>query len=126
VDSVGREGGRRFFVTEAFEGRSLREAGPLPAREGVEVFLKAARAIGAAWMRLVLHRNLKPENILVSASGDVKVTDFGLFQEPTPAWSPERRAGHSPDMRSELYSLGRSSASSSPTARPRSTRFWIT
>ena len=106
VESVGREGSRRYVVTEAFDGRSLREAGPLPARDGVEVFLKAARALGAAWMRFILHRNLKPENILVSASGDVKVADFGLFQEPTPYWSPERRTGYSPDMRSDLYALG--------------------
>jgi serine/threonine protein kinase len=106
VASVGREGNRRFLVTEAFDGRSLRDVGPLPAPEGIDVFLKAARALQAAWMRLILHRNLKPENILVSDSREVKVADFGLFQEPTATWSPERRSGQSPGMRDELYSLG--------------------
>ena len=106
VESVGREGGRRFFVTEAFDGRPLPEVGPRPLREACEIFLKAARALGAAWMRLVLHRNLQPRNLLISATGEVKVTDFGLFQEPTPYWSPERRSGQSADMRSDLYSLG--------------------
>lgn len=106
VASVGREGNRRFIVTEAFEGRSLREAKPLPVAQGVEVLLKATRALQSAWMRLILHRNLKPENILLSDSGEVKVTDFGLFQEGTTYWSPERREGQSPGMRDELYSLG--------------------
>src|SRR5262245_22713851 len=106
VESVGREGGRRFYVAEAFDGRPLPEIGPRPLREACDLLLQSARALAAAWMRLVLHRNLKPQNILVSAAGEVKLTDFGLFQEPTPYWSPERRSGRSADMRGDIYSLG--------------------
>jgi serine/threonine protein kinase len=106
VESTGREGKRRFVVTERFPGLSLKELGPRPLRQCCEFFLRAARGISASWMRLILHRNLKPENILVSAQGDVKLADLGLFLGATPYWSPERRAGQSPDLRGDLYSLG--------------------
>src|SRR2546421_143780 len=81
-------------------------AGPRPLRECCEIMLQTAKALSAAWMRLILHRNLKPENILVSPRGEVKVADFGLFVEPTPYWSPERKAGRSPDLRGDLFALG--------------------
>src|SRR5581483_686040 len=48
----------------------------------------------------------KPENILVSLDGDLRVADFGQFRDATPYWSPERRANRSPDVRGDLYSLG--------------------
>lgn len=106
VESVGREDRRRFIVTELFEGRSLRTYAAGPLQDGVELLLKASRGLSGGWMRLILHRNLKPENILISSSGDVKLADFGLFRDPTPYWSPERLKGRSPDLRGELYSLG--------------------
>lgn len=106
VESVGREGKARYFVTEYFQALSLRDCGPRPLREGCDLMLQTAKALSAAWMRLVLHRNLKPENILVSSRWEVKVADFGLFTEPTPYWSPERKAGRSPDLRGDLFSLG--------------------
>jgi serine/threonine protein kinase len=106
VESTGREGKLRFVVTERFQARSLRDVGPRPLRESCELLLKAARGLSAGWMRLILHRNLKPENILVSAEGELKLADFGLFLAATPYWSPERRSGQSPDLRGDLYSLG--------------------
>lgn len=106
VESTGRENGLLYVATERFDARSLRTCSPQSLREGVEILLQASRGLGAAWMRLILHRNLKPENILISSAGDVKLTDFGQFQEPTPYWSPERVKGQSPDLRGELYALG--------------------
>src|SRR5579862_5418342 len=106
VDSVAREGPRLFIASDVFDGRSLRGIASRPRREGADLLLRSARALGAAWMRLILHRNLKPENILVSVSGDVRVTDSGQFRDPTPYWSPERKANQSPDLRGDLFSLG--------------------
>jgi serine/threonine protein kinase len=106
VESVAREGRRLYVVSELFDGRSLRLPGSRSLHELGQLLLQSARGLGAAWMRLVLHRNLKPENILVSAAGDVKLTDFGQFRESTPYWAPERNANQSPDLRGDLYSLG--------------------
>ncbi len=106
IESVGREGGRLFIVTERFDSRSLRTYTPRSLRDGVDFLLKAARGLGAGWMRLILHRNLKPENILIASSGDLKLADFGLSLDPTAYWSPERVKGQTPDLRSELYTLG--------------------
>ncbi len=106
VESVGRENGRLFIVTERFDGRSLRTYTPRERRDGVDFLLKAARGLSAGWMRLILHRNLKPENILIASSGDLKLADFGLYRDPTPYWSPERAKGQTPDLRGELYTLG--------------------
>ena len=106
AETVAREGSRLYLATELFEGRSLRLIGSRPLRDLGELFLQAARAIGAAWMRLILHRNLKPENILVSVSGDVKLTDFGQFRDATPYWAPERKANQTLDLRGDLFSLG--------------------
>ncbi|MBV8880388.1 MAG: protein kinase [Planctomycetaceae bacterium] len=106
VIAIHREGPGLAIISELFEGRSLRMISSRPRRDLADLLLKSARALGAAWMRLILHRNLKPENILVSATGDLKVADFGQFREPTPYWSPERKAHQSPDLRGDLYSLG--------------------
>src|SRR5258706_20048 len=70
VESVGREGKLRYVVTEYVQSLSLRDCGPRPLRECCEIMLQTAKAISAAWMRLILHRNLKPENILVSPRGE--------------------------------------------------------
>lgn len=106
VTAVGREGATLYVVSELFEGRSLRVFGTRSRRDLADVLLKAARGVGAAWMRLLLHRNLKPENVLVSVGGDVKLADFGQFRDATPYWSPERKANQTPDLRGDLYSLG--------------------
>ena len=106
VESAGREGGRLWIASELFEGRSLRIVGSKSRRDIVDLLLKSARALGAGWMRLILHRNLKPENLLFSSTGDLKVCDFGQFRDATPWWAPERRGNNSPDLRGDLYSLG--------------------
>lgn len=106
VESVGRESGVLHIVYEPFEGRSLRVVGSKSRRDAVDLLLKSARALGAAWMRLILHRDLKPENILFSATGDLKVCDFGQFRDATPYWAPERKSSQYADLRGDLYSLG--------------------
>lgn len=106
VEAFGRHGEARYLVSEAFEGRNLRDLGSKPPREAAGILLQAARGLAAAWGRLVLHRNLKPENVLVGPDGRVCLSDFGLFLESTPYWSPERRQGRTPDLRGDLYSLG--------------------
>ncbi len=57
-------------------------------------------------MRLILHRNLKPENLLYSTAGELKLCDFGQFRDATPYWAPERKAGPYADLRGDLFSLG--------------------
>ena len=106
VESFGRHGEARYLVSEAFEGRNLRDLGSKPPREAAELVLQAARGLAAGWGRLALHRNLKPENVLVGPEGRVCLSDFGFFLESTPYWSPERRQGRTADLRGDLYSLG--------------------
>lgn len=106
VEAVGQEGQVQYLIEEWFESASLKELGSRSLAEGSRILLGATQALSAAWMRLILHRNLSPEAIRVSQNGEVKLTDFGFFQGPTPYWSPERCAGRTPDIRGDLFSLG--------------------
>ena len=96
------------------------EDGALPPRTAAEVALQIAEALRFAHEHGVIHRDIKPQNILLSASGDAKVTDFGLARatSSTPLsqtslvlgtasyMSPEQTMGEPADPRSDLYSLG--------------------
>src|SRR4051794_36552551 len=113
-----------YIVFEYVEGGTLkdriRRQGRLPVSEAVAYAIEIARALGAAHERGIVHRDVKPQNVLVDEEGSAKVTDFGiartLDQEgltadgrvlgTTDYVSPEQALGHAVDGRSDLYSLG--------------------
>ncbi len=125
VHFAGHEAGRRLLVMEYVEGCSLAalldERGSLEPGEACDVVAQAAEALTGAWARGIVHRDIKPDNLLVGPDGLVKVADFGLARrmvEPTrftgtgdlmgtPHYmSPEQCRGEDADVRSDIYSLG--------------------
>jgi serine/threonine-protein kinase len=124
IHDVDEEDGRLFIVMEWVEGEDLddylRRKGPLPVRRAAEIVHEVARALGHAHAAGVVHRDIKPGNILIGKKGQVKITDFGLaldagkrdsspdgFVLGTPFYiSPEQVQGLPADGRSDLYSLG--------------------
>jgi tRNA A-37 threonylcarbamoyl transferase component Bud32 len=122
---MGEEAGYHFFVMEFVEGPSLRallaEWGMFAEEHVRRVARQAALALDHAWQRGVIHRDIKPGNLLVDGNGDLKLTDLGLAKGPTDATltrdgatigtpyyiSPEQaRDPTAADVRSDLYSLG--------------------
>jgi beta-lactam-binding protein with PASTA domain len=127
VYDFGRQGGTYFMVMEYVNGRSLadilRADGTLLPQRAADIASDVAAALGFAHRNGVVHRDVKPANILVSSTGAVKVADFGIAramnaateQDLTQAgavmgtatyFSPEQAQGGNPDPRSDLYSLG--------------------
>src|SRR5262245_27126028 len=81
IHDFGDAGGRPFLVTEYVEGRTLRQridAGPIPPSEAIGIALQVASALAAAHARGIVHRDVKPENLMLRPDGYVKVLDFGL------------------------------------------------
>ena len=81
VYEVGTHAGRPFFTLEFCEGGSLARklaGNPIKPREAAELLLTLARAVAHAHSAGVVHRDLKPQNVLLAADGSPKVTDFGL------------------------------------------------
>ena len=124
----GQQAGTYFIVMEYVEGRSLSEIirtdGPLHPRRAAEITADVAAALGFAHRNGVVHRDVKPGNIIISPTGQVKVADFGIAQAITGGaeqqnltqagavmgtatyFSPEQAQGKPVDPRSDLYSLG--------------------
>ena len=114
--------GFHYIVMELAEGmtlkRYIRRYGRLSARETVDISIQIARGLEAAHERKIVHRDIKPQNILVSDSGKVKITDFGIAKAATGDTissanmgsvhylSPEQAKGGYVDNRSDIYSLG--------------------
>jgi serine/threonine protein kinase len=123
---VGRQEGVTFLAMELVPGRSamaeLEARGRLPPREATRIVRLAACGLSAAHSQRIVHRDVKPGNILLAGSGAVKVADFGLVKindgtvpdltKPgtlvgTPYYmSPEQAQGEPLDGRSDVYSLG--------------------
>src|SRR5690349_20424988 len=78
----GEQDGRQFIVFEFVDGENLKELverrGPLPVREAIEITLQVARALAFAHANGLVHRDVKPQNVLVPEAGQAKVTDFGI------------------------------------------------
>jgi serine/threonine protein kinase/Tol biopolymer transport system component len=88
VHDVGLEGSVSFLVTELVEGKTLRELllhGLLPRKKVIDYAVQIADGLASAHEAGVVHRDLKPGNIMVSRDGFVKILDFGLAKLPTPA-----------------------------------------
>ncbi|MFZ1544468.1 MAG: Stk1 family PASTA domain-containing Ser/Thr kinase [Candidatus Microthrix parvicella] len=122
----GEQGGTYYIVMEYINGQSvaevLRAEGPLHPRRAAEIAADVAEALGFAHAEGVIHRDIKPGNIMLTSTGRAKVTDFGIARlatapnnELTKAgsvmgtatyFSPEQAQGHTLDGRSDLYSLG--------------------
>lgn len=122
----GAESGTYYIVMEYVDGQSLAEilraTGPLHPRRAAEIAFDVAGALGVAHQRGVVHRDVKPGNVLISSSGIPKVADFGIAralssvsEELTQTgsvmgtatyFSPEQAQGFAVDARSDLYSLG--------------------
>jgi serine/threonine-protein kinase len=125
VHDLGEDAGRLYLAMDRIEGRTLGEIvqkdGPLAPRRAFEIALDIARALEHAHAHGIVHRDVKPDNILVDGSGRAFLTDFGLARDlgedarltatgqvvGTPAFaSPEQLAGQAVDARSDVYSLG--------------------
>lgn len=129
IYDIDRWDDRYFIVMELITGGSLgqkvRRDGPLDWREASRLIMEAAEGLNAAHQANLVHRDVKPENLMVTADGVCKVVDFGLCkvaateedtESPitrannilgTPQYmSPEQFAGEEIDARSDLYSLG--------------------
>ena len=91
VHDFGELDGRPYIVTEFVEGETLRQrmqAGPLPVREVVDIGMQIAGALAAAHARGLVHRDIKPDNVMVRPDGYVKVLDFGLAKLATTDATP--------------------------------------
>jgi tRNA A-37 threonylcarbamoyl transferase component Bud32 len=124
VHDVGVHDGNPFLVTEVVDGRTLdemlRAGGPLPPDRAAEIGEAVAEALAGAHAAGIVHRDVKPGNIMVTADGRVKVLDFGIARAlrwtpltDTPAaqgtaeyMAPEHIRNDGAEPRSDLYSLG--------------------
>jgi len=123
VHDLGREGEASYIVMEYVDGRPLSELLPLPRDRALDVALQVAAALACAHRAGIVHRDVKPENVLVDAGGRVKVADFGIARllAPGDEWrvtsadgvlgtprymAPEALSGAPPDPRMDVYSLG--------------------
>ena len=125
IYDVGAEGNLYYIVMELIQGKTLKEIiieerGPLPWKWSVNVAIQIASALEIAHRNNIVHRDIKPHNIIITEDGVAKVTDFGIAKAVSNStitafgttigsvhyFSPEHARGGFTDAKSDLYSLG--------------------
>lgn len=125
IYDVGCENGMHYIVMEYIEGETLKEyidrVGVLPWREAANYSIQICEGIEEAHNNSVIHRDIKPQNIIMASDGVLKVTDFGIARASTQATmtmannntigtahylSPEQARGGYTDERTDIYSMG--------------------
>ena len=120
----GEQDGRQYIVFEYVDGENLKQAvnreGAMPVRDAVELALQVARALGYAHERGIVHRDVKPQNVLLNEDGRAQVTDFGIARSvdvegvtqtgtvlgTSDYIAPEQAQGEVVDAQTDVYSLG--------------------
>jgi tRNA A-37 threonylcarbamoyl transferase component Bud32 len=124
VIDAGEDGGHPYIVFEYVEGETLKQriarVGALDVQEAIAYAIEVGRGLSVAHARNMVHRDIKPQNVLIDGEGRAKLTDFGISRQleqdgmtatgrvlgTTDYVSPEQAMGHPVDPRSDLYSLG--------------------
>ena len=122
VYDVGEDRGLYYMVMELLDGITLKEyidkKGRLSAKEVISIAIQMCNGIEAAHERQIVHRDIKPHNVMISKDGKVKVTDFGIAKAASSATvstsamgsvhytSPEQARGGYVDTKSDIYSVG--------------------
>ena len=122
VYDVGNENGINYIVMELVEGITLKKyiekKARLSVKEAISIAIQVSMGIEAAHNNHIIHRDIKPQNIIISKDGKVKVTDFGIAKAATSNTitsnvmgsvhytSPEQARGGFSDEKSDIYSLG--------------------
>jgi len=124
VIDAGEDGGHPYIVFEYVEGETLKQrinrVGALDAQEALAYAIEVARGLTVAHARNMVHRDIKPQNVLIDSEGRAKLTDFGISRQleqdgmtatgrvlgTTDYVAPEQAMGHPVDQRSDIYSLG--------------------
>jgi eukaryotic-like serine/threonine-protein kinase len=124
VIDAGEDAGHPYIVFEHIEGETLKQRidrlGRLPVDEAAAYGIEIGRGLAAAHARMLVHRDVKPQNVLIDTEGRAKVTDFGIARSlesdgltktgrvlgTTDYVSPEQAMGQGVDARSDIYSLG--------------------
>src|SRR5437588_498174 len=121
----GEDEGRQFIVFEYVDGENLKElldrSGPLPVRRALELAIQVARGLAFAHQHGLVHRDVKPQNVLLNGEGKAKVTDFGIARSldvergmtqtgtvlgTSNYIAPEQASGRPVDAQTDVYSLG--------------------
>jgi len=124
VIDAGEDGGHPYIVFEYVEGETLKQRitrdGALDPQEAIAYAIEIARGLSLAHTRRLVHRDIKPQNVLIDAEGRAKLTDFGISRQleqdgmtatgrvlgTTDYVAPEQAMGRPVDQRSDVYSLG--------------------
>ncbi len=124
VIDAGEDGGHPYIIFEYVEGETLKQRiarlGALDTQEALAYAIEIARGLTVAHARNMVHRDIKPQNVLIDAEGRAKLTDFGISRQleqdgmtatgrvlgTTDYVAPEQAMGHGVDPRSDVYSLG--------------------